>query len=426
MVRKRSGKLSKVAHRAALSPKQVVEMDSMLRRVGKRSNRPIAIFLGAGAASSFGYPLTRDLMLRIFEGLTRNKILSKSITLSGVVTKEARAELLTFLSELLPGERMSRETVPMVTGVLSLMDFSLATGQALLPGRTLEETRRARHLLERALLEVIPDYDWFDSEEEARFDQFCSCLRHLRRHRPPGGLSLITTNYDMVSDVAAMEAASVHGDDVEWSVDDLARKVDFGFRWIRPTPGKQVSFSRPERPKIALYKLHGSTNWLRCPLCENLYINPAGPIAWIAMTKDKEGDNECHCSATRLEAQIVSPSFVRDMRAPNLVAIWKNALDALREADDWLIIGYSFPDEDVGIRALFTRAFGATTRQPRISVVQLNEDARVNYESFFPQGSVEYVTGGMELLLERWRPAVRKHAASARRSKSGSKRSRAR
>jgi NAD-dependent SIR2 family protein deacetylase len=381
---------------------QQAGFDDLIRELKRGSNRPLAIFLGAGASKTFGYPITRDLMLKIFEGLIKGRILNKNASGPGALSDDPRAELLDFLTELLPGERYSKAKVPMVTGVLSLLDFSLATGQALLPGRTLDGTRRARQLLERALLEVIPDHEWFEEEEEERFDQFRGWLASLKSRRPPGGLAMITTNYDMASDLAAMYVADVEGKYKTWSLADLANKVDFGFRWVRPDREKEEFFPRPEHPRIALYKLHGSTNWLRCPLCENLYINPHGPIAWVAGGKRTVWDNQCHCSETRLEAQIVSPSFIREMREPNLVAIWKSTLDFLREADHWIIIGYSFPDEDVGIRALFTRAFGSKSRRPKISVVQLNDDARVNYESFFPDGSVQYLTGGLSVLLDRW------------------------
>ena len=218
----------------------------------------------------------------------------------------------------------------------------------------------------------------------------------------------------MVSDLAAMYVADVEGDFETWSLADVARKIDFGFRWIRPDRDQEESFPRPEHPCVALYKLHGSTNWLRCPLCENLYINPHDPIAWIAAQEENFADNQCHCSETRLEAQIVSPSFVREMREPNLIAVWKSALDLLREADQWIIIGYSFPDEDVGIRALFTRAFGSKSRRPLVTVVKRDEAARVNYESFFPEDSLRYLTGSLDLLLDRWKTrSVRRFSSTS-------------
>jgi NAD-dependent SIR2 family protein deacetylase len=390
-------------------------MDRFLDDLRSSSSRPIALFFGAGASKTFGYPITRDLMLKVFEGLINDEILEQSYKGPGAKSDDPRTELLSFLQALIPIEQYKKKNVPMVTSVLSLLDFSLATGQALLPGRTLDETRRVRQLLDRALLECIPDYEWFSATEEKRFNDFIDWLGDLMRHRPPGGMGFITTNYDMLSDVAAMFVADVEGSLSKWSAADVAQKVDFGFRWIRPDREQEEIMSRPAHPRVVLYKLHGSTNWLRCPLCENLYINPDTPVAWIAGEAESDADNQCHCSETRLEAQIVSPSFVREMREPNLIAIWKSALDFLRDAEHWVIVGYSFPDEDVAIRALFTRAFGSRNPQPKITVIQLDDSARINYESFFPAHSVQYLTGGLGLLLRRWQATKRRPSRARRR-----------
>jgi hypothetical protein len=149
-------------------------------------------------------------------------------------------------------------------------------------------------------------------------------------------------------------------------------------------------------------KLHGSTNWLRCPLCDNVYINPWGPI-WHQAYKTKPDDaSSCHCSETQLEAQIVSPSFVRDVRAANLLSIWKTALDCLRAADEWIIIGYSFPDEDLAIRALFTRAYGSRQRRPYITVVQKGEASYPRFEAFFEPSRLAFCAGGLQDFLGAW------------------------
>jgi hypothetical protein len=388
-----------------LTPEQEA-MDNLLDTLEQPGTNPIAIFMGAGASKTFGYPLTRELMLKILRGLDEGKVLNEKPPKAANGAPTPGRELFEFLSRLLPGDRMTEETVPMVTGVLSLVDFALSTGQVLLPGSTIEYTRRMRGLLDRALLEVIPDHEmWRGSKkrQEPYYLEALAWLRGLMSRRPPGGVAIITTNYDMMSDLPVMEASGVKRDTRGWNIASTAQKVDFGFRWVHPQVLKEERvFSRPERPKMALFKLHGSTNWLRCPLCENIYINPRGPISLIAGDDSGEWDNECHCSNTQLEAQIVSPSFVRGMQEPNLIATWKNALDFLREADHWVMVGYSFPDEDVAIRALMTRSYGAgKIRYPQVSVVQWDDKARVNYESFFPPGSVRYVTGGFGLLLDR-------------------------
>lgn len=391
-------------------------MDQALDQMRGNAEAPVAVFLGAGASKMFGYPLTRDLMFRIFQGLQDGSILSRDVAATGARNRLPSQALLDFLVELLPGERYTENLIPQVTAVLSLLDFSLATGQALLPGRSMDDTRNARRLLERAILETIPDHKWFTAAEERCFDLFAGWLGHLQRGPSGHPLSIITSNYDMISDLASMYVAGVKRYRDRWSLNSLADRVDFGFRWVHPEWDDETVFARPERPLVALLKLHGATNWLRCPLCENVYVNPEGPIAWLAHRKTTRWANSCHCSATKLEPQIISPSFVREMREPNLISVWKSALERLRAARHWIMIGYSFPDEDVGIRALFARAASSRTRPPRITVIQHDDRARVNYESFF--GSVNYLLGGTELLVARWkaravRPRVARHASHA-------------
>jgi hypothetical protein len=120
----------------------------------------------------------------------------------------------------------------------------------------------------------------------------------------------------------------------------------------------------------------------------------------LADSKSKWRGNICDCSETALEPQIVSPSFLREVRDPNLIATWRNALDLLRDCDHWVIIGYGFPDEDVAIGALFTRAFSSRKSPPQVSVVQWDEKALPQYESFFARERFQYYTGGLEALLE--------------------------
>lgn len=389
-------------------------MDQLIRSLVAKDTRRIAIFLGAGASKLFGYPLTRDLLLMILEGLKSRRIL---LHRSGDGELVDHRKLLNFLTRLLPGERLTRESLPLVTGVLSLLDFALATGQVLLPGTTIAQTREIRRLLELAILEVIPDQDDWSPTEERDFKETKFFLQKLLKQKNRS-IALITTNYDMLSDQLVMRTANVALENGYNSLKSLARKVDFGFRWVNPDIVKtEVTYARPERARIALYKLHGSTNWLRCPLCENIYINPAGPISLLASRNSEIWDNECHCSETKLETQIVPPSFIRDTKEPNLIAIWKNTLDYLREANHWLLIGYSFPDEDVAIRALITRAYGAKrTHHPKVSVLQLDDSARANYESFFPPGHFDYLTGGMRLFLDRVKAARLRRASEKKAS----------
>lgn len=370
-----------------------------LRRLPRKRT---ALFLGAGASNTFGYPITSELLRRIINALRLKQFLPGLLGEPPGAAKRHRKSLRTYLDQLLPGKARSHGHLPLVTSLLSLIDYSLVTGQSIMAGRSIEETREARRLLERAILEVLAEGDQLIIEEWKVFERFCGFMTHLRGGAG-SGLAVITTNYDMASDFAAFKCAGVPKSRFgRWDEGQIGRRVDFGFNWYHPELPAETIMRRPDRPMVTLLKLHGSTNWLRCPLCDHIYINPWGPI-WEQAYKGQTDDlNSCHCSPTRLQAQILSPSYVRDMREPNLVSVWNSALNELRAADRWIIVGYSFPDEDLAVRALFTRAYGSRNRTPEIVVVQRDKQAYVRYRAFFDAKSLKYTKGGLGHLLERW------------------------
>lgn len=391
----------------------IIDASRLASRWRARKNVRTAVFLGAGASAAFGYPVTGGLLPQIVQSLKDNDFLA---ALSGDAPSRGRLNrklLSEYLHELMPGKSLRRKNLPLVTALLSLLDHSLATGQSLLPARSTAQTREARRLLERGILEVIGDDEWFNATEEAELGRFCGLLTDLRSHAAPprqdaSSLAIITTNYDMAADVAAFTCAGIETyPDDNYREDQIAQHIDFGFDWLHPLDDEVTLLPRPAKPRLSLLKLHGSTNWLRCPLCDNLYINPWGPI-WEQAYKTKTSrQNRCHCSYTRLEAQIVSPSYVREMRQANLLSVWKAALDALRGAQRWLIIGYSFPDEDLGVRALFTRAYGSRESVPEIAVIQRDRDAYRRYEAFFAPETLAYCPAGLSAFLGAWRSKPR-------------------
>jgi hypothetical protein len=89
--------------------------------------------------------------------------------------------LQTYLNQLLPGKNLRRDNLPLVTSLLSLLDFSLATGQSILATRSLDEVRFARRLVERAILEMIAEDEWFGEQEATLFYRFCTVLTALKR-----------------------------------------------------------------------------------------------------------------------------------------------------------------------------------------------------------------------------------------------------
>ncbi len=117
-----------------------------------------------------------------------------------------------------------------------------------------------------------------------------------------------------------------------------------------------------------------------------------------------------------LKSLLVTPSVVRNIRDPSLLAIWNAALEDLRRADEWIFIGYSLPSEDVAIRSLLLRAFHTRRKKqtPRIKVISHESDEPappvtpdVAFRKFFPRRHFRndaYERGGMEAFIEGLEP----------------------
>ena len=118
----------------------------------------------------------------------------------------------------------------MVTGVLSSWIIRWLLVKFSSPESSMEETRELRDILERELIRTIPDDKPFNATEAALFDKLCIWLKRLYPATHRSRLGIVTTNYDMLSDVAAYSVANVKGAFGDWRYEDVARKIDFGFR----------------------------------------------------------------------------------------------------------------------------------------------------------------------------------------------------
>jgi hypothetical protein len=335
------------------------------------------IFTGAGASAAFGYPTTRDLLPNI------RKALHSGDAFEGIEpSKQKNDDLRRLLREMLPGfESIDAKQLPLITDVMSLVDISLQQGLALIPRRSQQEMAHFRRLLEEAIFHDI--FDDCDSEEESR-----ACNRLVRRfgqgllgivEDPNQQLTLVSTNYDIPVDQWLFNAYGK-------SYNKIAEAFDFGMAW-RSEHDK--FYDRPKAPDIRLYKLHGSLNWLRCELCEHVYVNVQGSIVHQAYGRRTQTGSECICGHAPLRSVLVSPSFVRDIRDVSLLGIWKSAIESLRLADTWIIIGYSFPTEDIGIRTLFLRGFQGRDggKPPKVRVIMRSKSPETiaRYKLFFPK-----------------------------------------
>lgn len=341
---------------------------------------PIALFLGAGASKPFGFPVTDEILPELLGRLRRGDLFPRQQGRAAREADEPARELRDLLARLLPGLFRAKTVPPLITDVFSLLDQMIATGSALGEGVDALDLGRLRSLLERAVAEVLAEPRGGRARAGAALQEKLADWIH-RTCRGGRFVSVISTNYDFALERSLLSRIPPRA---------LPGAVDFGLTW-RPADGagprgRRQAWPRPARPRLAILKLHGALNWLRCPLCEHVVIHPSEPI--FRQGQGQQGDSwrTCSCGFAPLRHVLVAPSMVRDVRDPNLLALWQSALEALRTADEWVIVGYSLPPQDVEIRGMLLRAYRGRRQPPRVRVVQHgpNRETEDRYRVMFP------------------------------------------
>jgi len=349
----------------------------------------IVYFLGAGASYPFGIPLTKELLPQIIEKAT-NKALFKKIYNSGYSETDRRKmeeELMSFLEALMPGltHCFQNKNLPLITDILSIIDHMMANKNIPYKLANGKPMSYYRLLLDRAIYEILNYAEPRNAKEKNNLDKF---LKKIEQHiNNKDKITFITTNYDTTFEI------KVYNNNIK----DI-KKIDFGFSWRDTQTNHELIHYPVKATQIRIFKLHGSLNWLKCDLCDHIYINPYGNIIDESFRSIVDENNTCHCGNGPLKSIIISPSFERDVRDANLLHIWKSSLLALREADEWNIIGYSLPAEDLAIKSLIIRGKNKNKNQ-QYNVVQFGEDAKPAYDLFFGVNAYQYINGGLESFL---------------------------
>ena len=198
-----------------------------------------------------------------------------------------------------------------------------------------------------------------------QFDIFKSFLGFdIRSGKAAHNLSIVTTNYDL---------------NIESALHRAGIAANLGFSWVQENCGNAVSHQNlyTARGGIPVFKLHGSANWYqdgndasvvrvdgRCVQMEN--FNPP-----TSFTLPYPCVNEYHAPSSPI---IVPPSFLKPNLAEPLGSIWRGAAGALRQANQIVFVGYSFPPSDTEMRYFLASALSDNADLERIRIVDPHAD----------------------------------------------------
>lgn len=258
--------------------------------------------------------------------------------------------------------------MPLTTDLIPLINGQLAKPQRL-TGVELEELQALGNDIESWLTILAQPQPFFDdirnTENKARFLQISEALAQviitrqniaLSTPEPPTWLvnlekrwnenesTVITLNYDLL-----VEQAS-------WS----AHAQEYPLLWhipvqdIRSRQSSTLGIGRYDAPCFTLLKLHGSVNWFAHESKESAIYYVGSPI-WDWRTYD---ESELQWLIRDLRRTIVPPVTAKDPYLANslMISQWRAARDAVAQATELHILGYSMPPADQTLRSLLAAA----------------------------------------------------------------------
>jgi hypothetical protein len=172
---------------------------------------------------------------------------------------------------------------------------------------------------------------------------------------------IISFNWDLLHDAALWRAA-------KWSNSD-----GYGFTC-------RDGGSAPSSP-VQLLKLHGSVNWVQ----DNKDDAEPDVVYKAEFFPGVLGEPEDFSKETGQRDQgrkLIIPTYLKRISSNALLArLWTQAGDALRRADEVIVIGYRLHPADAAAHQLFATSLLANTRRPRVEVVSPGGPADDNWDN---------------------------------------------
>lgn len=347
-----------------------------------------AIFLGGGASAAEGAPMQSELFRDYFALLKEQPRLLRL---------EMNREIEAYFREVFgtgPLEnRPGGAEYPTFEEALGLLDLAVRRREGLrnFDLENVEKTSNRIGFIRQflvLLMAVVIDNKTADIRGLHRL-----LIDSLAREGLLDDTVFVTTNYDILLDKAILAASD--------------RLPDYGL----PPPAAD-SPGDPGPGPVRLYKVHGSLNWLYCPVCNAITITGGEP--GVTRLLDDPARSACAVCRSVMQPVIVPPTFFKDMSNIFLEIVWHKAEQTLRDVDRLVFCGYSFPDADMHVKYLIKRIQTNRAGELKISVVNNHPGKkphsaaaeRRRYRRFLG-GQVEYTDLSFEAFAARPRKVLR-------------------
>lgn len=352
--------------------------------------RDVVFFFGAGASVAAGIPLQED-------------ILREALSQSRVRDSLAGRELIRFLQRFFA---LNRRLYPMpsLEDVFAFLDYFINRNEHLDSVYSVSQLRKIQECFVRIIHYTIGQRRTNNASTHRAFWEVVGVTNR--------NVSIVSLNYDSVLEAEfGLYPEQAY---IDYCINLLNydyEEIPAFYWWINPR--EPVPRFGEENPvPIKILKLHGSLDWKFCRACRRVLLTPWSTEidleqgAFFSPPGDDILPSEllCPVDGCRFETLILPPSYVKDLRNPVVSTIGSEIEQEIRIAKKVVLIGYSLPDADIHLRALFAKSLSRDTQ-----VVVVNPDncdalqARYaclavgvsflnqTFESFVSSGSLGYM-----------------------------------
>lgn len=231
-----------------------------------------------------------------------------------------------------------------------------------------------------------------------------SSVRAGENYRKEDPVSVISTNWDILLDNSIYQSLQSNAE-YDGVVDYCCyiSSKDENDTTVKPGLEKlgQGGFN------VKLLKLHGSLNWVQCPRCARMYARfnqKEAMLNFVFPTSCR------HCDVNFpeekgnhiLSANLIMPTYLKDLSNPQYRIIWQNAGIEISEADEIVFIGYSLPHADFEMRQLLSRM---TRKSAKIHVVDYKKEGDVaalksHWSKFFGKREIKFSFDGAKSFID--------------------------
>lgn len=316
--------------------------------IGYEDERDAVFVLGAGASFADSVPLQAHILEKIFNSTDQSLQESESaIAIRKFITSNFH---------------ISKETYPSLESVFGYLDHFIVRNENLSAEYTTSRLVEIKNAFIQIVHYVIASPEGYISETYKRFWEL---IGNKNRN-----VSVISMNYDTLAD-EAFDGLYQKSTYIDYCIDlmnyhDYDRLPAFNW-WINPR--EPVQTWSDEVPKsIKLLKMHGSLSWKYCPCCGQVLLTPwdskidLNTMGFMhyeygncADPETKVSELLCPIDGSRFNTLIIPPTHLKELTHPTITRLLDEVAFEIRKAKTIVFIGYSFPESDVHIKALFRK-----------------------------------------------------------------------